>query len=81
MHTTAARALLAAHAHSPASTSSSVMGVLTIASQVRCTCMRENAENSDSKVAAYMVAEAAKPAARKAKYDVPPISPSSAPSP
>ena len=51
MHTPAAKALVAAHAHSPASTSSSVMGALTIASHVRCTCMRENAEYIASKLA------------------------------
>ena len=47
--------LLAAHAHSAMTTSSSVSGALSMASQLRCTCMRENAEYSDSKVALFMV--------------------------
>jgi hypothetical protein len=41
MQMPAASALVAAQTHSPASTSSSVIGALTIASQVFCTCMRE----------------------------------------
>ncbi|MND05561.1 hypothetical protein D3C83_264310 [compost metagenome] len=53
--------------YSPSSTSSSVIGALTIASQVFCTCMRENAENSVSNVAAYIVDDATNPAARNAK--------------
>ena len=67
MQAPAASALVAAQTHSPATTSSSVIGAFRIASQVFCTCMRENAENIDSKVAAYMVEDATKPAARKAK--------------
>ena len=37
-------ALAAAQSSSPAITSSSVTGAFMIASQVRCTCMREKAE-------------------------------------
>src|SRR3989304_4326788 len=76
MHTPAASALVAAQTHSPASTSSRVIGAFTIASQAFCTCMREYAENSDSKVAAYIVVAAMKPAARDANKLPPPTSPS-----
>ena len=47
--------LLAAHMASASSTSSRLSGVFMIASQVFCTCMRENAEYSASKVAVFIV--------------------------
>ena len=56
--------LVAAQNSSPATTSASPSGVLRMASQVFCTCMREKAEYSASKLAAYMLEEATKPAAR-----------------
>ncbi len=59
-------ALAAAHSSSPAITSSSVTGAFMIASQVRCTCMREKAEYSASNEAAFMVEAHTVPAARKA---------------
>ena len=45
------RALLPAQIHSASTTSSSDSGALMIASQVRCTYMRENAEYMPSKLA------------------------------
>ena len=44
-------ALVAAHIHSASTTSSSEIGALMMPSQVRCTCMRENAEYMPSKLA------------------------------
>ncbi len=44
-----------AQVSSPSITSSSVIGAFMIASQVRCTCMREKPEYSTSNVAAFMV--------------------------
>src|SRR5690242_16383006 len=64
-------ALLAAHSHSPATTSSSDSGAYINASQVFCTCMREKAEYSDSKVAAFMVEAHSVPAERNAIYGKP----------
>ncbi len=59
-------ALLAAHSTSPSTTSPSVSGACMMASQVRCTCMREKAEYIDSKLADIITLEAVVPAARKA---------------
>ena len=39
------------HSHSASTTSSSESGALMMPSQVRCTCMRENAEYIASKLA------------------------------
>ena len=47
--------LAAAHSASAKTMSSRLTGAFMIASQVRCTCMRENAEYSASKVALFMV--------------------------
>jgi hypothetical protein len=49
------RLLLAAQTISENTMSSSVMGVLSIASQVRCSCMRAKPEYSASKLALFMV--------------------------
>ena len=58
--------LEAAQTSSASTTSSSSIGALVIASQVLCTCMRENAEYIASKVALFMVLDQTMPAARKA---------------
>jgi hypothetical protein len=58
--------LVAAQNNSPATTSARPSGVLRMASQVFCTCMREKAEYRASKVAAFMVEAHTVPAARKA---------------
>ena len=58
--------LLVVHASSASTTSSSCSGAFMMASQVRCTCMREKAEYSDSKVALLAVEKHTVPAARKA---------------
>ena len=58
--------LVAAHTSSPATTSASPSGVLRMASQVFCTCMREKAEYKASKVAAFITEAQTVPAARKA---------------
>ena len=49
------RLLLAAQKISDSTMSSSVMGVLRIASQVRCSCIRAKPEYSASKLALFMV--------------------------
>lgn len=74
-------ALLAAQSISPSTTSPSVSGACMMASHVRCTCMRENAEYIDSKLADIITLDAVVPAARKAIYDTPCTSPTSRPSP
>ena len=73
--------LLAAHSSSPSTTSPSVSGAYRMASHVRCTCMRENAEYIASKLADIIVLEATVPAARKAMYDTPSTWPTSRPRP
>src|ERR1041384_4576308 len=73
--------LLAAHTASPMTTSSSITGAFMIASQVFCTCMRENPEYIASNDALIMVLEHTVPAAMKAMYDVPKMSGSIRPSP
>ncbi len=73
--------LLAAHTASPSSTSSSVSGACMIASQVFCTCMRENPEYIASNEALIMVLEHTMPAARKAMYGMPPTAGSMEPRP
>src|SRR3977135_1760084 len=61
------KALLAAHTASPTpTTSSSITGALSIASQVCCTCIREKLEYIDSNEALIIVLEQTVPAARKA---------------
>ena len=47
-------ALYAAHSISASTMSSRLTGAFMMPSQVFCTCMRENAEYSASKVAAFM---------------------------
>src|SRR6185503_10638930 len=56
-------ALLVAHSSSASATSSRVIGAFMIASQVRCTCMREKPEYIASKVALFMVEKHTVPAA------------------
>src|SRR5687767_7131228 len=75
------KALLAAQTASPVNTSSSVTGAFMMASQVRCTCMREKPEYIASNDALVMMLEHTVPAARKAMYDVPKTSGSMRPSP
>ncbi|OIQ75709.1 hypothetical protein GALL_426230 [mine drainage metagenome] len=57
-------ALLAAQVSSPSSTSSSDVGVTRMASHVFCTCMREKAEYSASKLAAIITLMQMAPDAR-----------------
>src|SRR6266702_173592 len=71
----------AAQASSASTTSSRSTGAFMIASQVRCTCMREKAEYIASKVALFMVLEHTTPAARNAMEDTPPTCGSIEPSP
>ena len=73
--------LLAAHSHSAITMSSSSSGALSSDSQVRCTCMRENAEYSDSKLATIALFAHTEPAARKTMYGTPSMLGSSRPSP
>ncbi len=58
--------LEAAQASSASTTSSRSTGAFMMASQVRCTCMREKAEYMDSNVALFIVLEHTTPAARNA---------------
>ena len=58
-----------------------VTGAFMIASQVRCTCMREKLEYIASNDALIIVLEHTVPAARNAMYGMPPTSGSIAPSP
>ena len=57
-------ALKPAHSISASTTSSSCTGVLRMPSQVFCTCMREKAEYSASKLAAFMALMHTEPLAR-----------------
>ena len=63
MAVTVNSALKAAHSIS-ASTSSRLMGAFMMPSQVFCTCMRENAEYSASKLAAFIALMQIEPLAR-----------------
>jgi hypothetical protein len=58
------RLFSAAHSISANTMSSSAMGAFMMLSQVFCTCMREKAEYSDSKVAASAQLTAMLPEAR-----------------
>ena len=71
----------AAQIHSANRTSSSDSGALMIASQVRCTCMRENAEYMPSKEAVNIALWQTMPVPMKAMYFMPPISGMNAPMP
>ena len=53
-----------AHSISASTTSSRLMGAFMMPSQVFCTCMRENAEYSASKLAAFMALMQIEPLAR-----------------
>ena len=64
MAVTVNSALKAAHSISASNTSSSPTGVFKIPSQVFCTCMREKAEYSASKLAAFMALMQIDPLAR-----------------
>ena len=75
------RLLDVAQVSSPNITSSSVIGAFRIASQVRCTCIREKLEYSTSNVAAFIVLYAIVPAARNVMYDAPPTLGSKLPRP
>src|ERR1700704_3136778 len=66
MATPERKLLLVAQASSASTTSSSSTGAFMMASQVRCTCMREKAEYMDSNVALFIVLEHTIPAARNA---------------
>ena len=56
--------LNAAHSSSASSTLSRLTGAFMMPSQVFCTCMRENAEYSASKLAAFMALIQIEPLAR-----------------
>ena len=64
MASTENSALKAAHNISPSTTSSRPTGAFMMPSQVFCTCMRENAEYSASKLAAFMALMQMLPLAR-----------------
>ena len=64
MATTVNSALKAAHSISASTTSSSRTGAFRMPSQVFCTCMRENAEYSASKLAAFIALMQMLPLAR-----------------
>src|SRR6185369_1758870 len=76
-HTTTRRAspernsLAVTHSNSASTTSSRATGAFMMASQVRCTCMREKPEYRVSNVALLVVEKHTVPAARKATYDTP----------
>src|SRR5512132_4144409 len=71
----------AAHIHSANTTSSSEMGALMIASHVRCTCMRENAEYIASKDDVNIALWQTMPVQINAMYFIPPTSGTNAPMP
>ncbi len=71
----------AAHTHSATTTSSSATGALTMASQVRCICIRENAEYIASKLDVNIALWQTMPVPMNAMYGMPPISPTRAPMP
>ena len=71
----------AAHTHSATTTSSSAIGALTIASQVRCMCIRENAEYIASKLEVNIALWQTMPVPMNAMYGMPPTSPMKAPRP
>jgi hypothetical protein len=73
--------LVAAQTHSANTTSSSDIGALMIASQVRCTCMRENAEYIASKEEVNMALWHTMPVPMNAMYFMPPTSGTNAPIP
>ena len=73
--------LVAAHTHSAKTTSSSETGALMIASHVRCTCIRENAEYIASKEEVNIALWQTMPVPMKAMYVMPPISGTKAPMP
>ena len=73
--------LVAAHTHSAMTTSSSETGALMIASHVRCTCMRENAEYMPSKLAVNIALWHTMPVPMNAMYFMPPTSPTNEPMP
>ena len=64
MAVTVNSALNAAHSISASTTSSSVTGAFMMPSQVFCTCMRENAEYSASKLAAFIALMQIEPLAK-----------------
>ena len=64
----------AAHIHSANTTSSSESGALMIASQVRCMCIRENAEYIASKLDVNIALWQTMPVPMKAMYVMPPTS-------
>ena len=64
MAVTVNSALKAAHSISASTTSSRLMGAFMMPSQVFCTCMRENAEYSASKLAAFIALMQIEPLAR-----------------
>ena len=65
MAVTVNSALKAAQSISASTTSSSPTGVFMMPSQVFCTCMREKAEYSASKLAAFIALMQIEPLARK----------------
>src|SRR6185369_9848071 len=71
----------AAQIHSANITSSSEMGALMIASQVRCTCIRENAEYIASKLEVNIALWHTMPVPRNAMYFMPSTSGTNAPMP
>ncbi len=73
--------LVAAQIHSASTTSSSESGALMIASQVRCTCMRENAEYIASNDEVNIALWQTMPVPMKAMYFMPPTSGTKLPMP
>src|SRR5262249_60029475 len=71
--------LVAAQIHSARTTSSSEIGALMIASQVRCTCMRENAEYIASNDEVNIALWHTMPVPMKAMYFMPSTSGTNAP--
>src|SRR5215471_4807728 len=64
----------AAQTHSANTTSSSEIGALMIASHVRCTCIRENAEYMASKLDVNIALWQTMPVPMKTMYFIPPTS-------